>query len=158
MPRGEFANRILPALRHRIDARLVLAGRSPAPAVRALNALPAVRSVADPDDMEPILADADIAVLPIRLGGGQRIKVLEALSRGLPMVATRFAVEGLDLIDGLHFSEAETTPDFVDAIAALAADAGERSRLRDAAWLHCRHNRSGPPAIARAVRAGLAPP
>lgn len=152
-----LAERILPRLRERVDARLILAGRSPAPAVRALDELPAVRVVANPDDTGPILDDADIAVLPIRLGGGTRIKVAEAMSHGLPVVATAFAVEGVGLTDRLHFRRAETTQDFVDAIAALAADAAERERLRAAAWAHCLEH-LGPEAIARAVRTGLAAP
>ncbi len=149
-----LARDILPALRERLDARLVLAGRSPAPDVQALDADPGIDVIADPDDLEPILAGADIAVLPIRLGGGTRFKVLEAMSRGLPVVATRFAVEGLTLTDRLHYSEAGKTRDFVDTISGLAADPTERSRLREAAWSHCLEN-FGPKAIARAVRAGL---
>lgn len=152
-----LARDILPALRERLDARLVLAGRSPAPDVQALDADPGIDVIADPDDLEPVLADADIAVLPIRLGGGTRFKVLEAMSRGLPVVATRFAVEGLELTDRLHYRAAEKTGDFVATISGLAADPAERSRLREAAWSHCLET-FGPEAIARAVRAGLVGP
>jgi glycosyltransferase involved in cell wall biosynthesis len=152
-----LARRILPAVWKRLNARLVLAGRSPARAVRALADLPGVRVIADPVDMVPILAAADIAVLPLRLGGGTRIKAAEAMSRGLPVVATRFAVEGLDLTEGIHFLAAETTQDFVEAISALAADPAARSRLREAAWSHG-IDKFGPEAINRAVRAGLTPP
>jgi glycosyltransferase involved in cell wall biosynthesis len=151
-----LAREILPALSHSAEVRLVLAGRSPAPAVQALAKSSSIRVVANPPDMQPILADADIAVLPIRLGGGTRFKVVEAMSRGLPVVGTRFAVEGLDLTDGVHFRQAETTAEFVAAIAALAADPAERARLREAAWSHCR-DRFGPEAIARAVHDGLQP-
>lgn len=152
-----LAERIVPAIRRRLpDARLVLAGRSPVPAVQRLAAEPGVSVMADPASMDTALADADLAVLPIRDGGGTRIKAIEAMSRGLPMIGTRLAVDGLGLADNVHFINAETTGEFVRAIVALAADTDAYARLRGAAWRHCLQN-FGPSAIARAVQRGLAP-
>lgn len=148
-----LAQRLMPALRRRLDAQLVIAGRSPAAAVRAL-ANGAVKVTADPTDIEPILAAADFAVLPLREGGGTRFKALEAMSRGLPLIATAFAVEGLGLAEGTHYRRAETVGGFARAIAGLAADRALRERLRGAAWQHALAH-FGPSAVARAVREGL---
>lgn len=149
-----LVRRILPAARRRADLRVILAGRSPAPAVRALEEHPDVAVVADPPSMDDLLAAADIAVLPLRDGGGTRIKVVEALSRGVPVVATPFAVEGLGLAKGRHYEAAETTRGFARAIVALSADPETRARLAATAFRHCREN-FGPGAIARAVRRAL---
>jgi glycosyltransferase involved in cell wall biosynthesis len=115
-----------------------------------------VTVTADPADMAGLLAEADLVALPIRAGGGTRIKVLDAMAHGVPVVATRLAVEGLGVIETLHFHRAETVRDFVRAIAHIAAGA-DVEPMRAAAWRHClRH--FGPEAIAEAVTLGLAAP
>ncbi|MCW5769989.1 MAG: glycosyltransferase [Rhodospirillaceae bacterium] len=152
-----FIQRVLPALRRHLDARLVLAGRAPGPDIIAFAAASHVQLVPDPERTEDVLQAADIAILPLRLGGGTRIKAIEAMAWGIPIVATRFAVEGLGLVDGVHFRAAETARDFVGAVTALARDPEERLRLRAAARAHCMAN-FGPGAIAAAVREGLAAP
>lgn len=117
-----LATRILPAVRARLPgARLVLAGRSPHRHVWSLQG-EGVDVLADPPDLAPILARADIAVLPIRIGSGTRIKALEAMAWGLPVVGTARAVEGLEMREEIHFSRAETAAEFAAAIALLWAD------------------------------------
>jgi len=152
-----LVKRILPLAGRNADLRVVLAGRSPAPAVRALAQNAAVSVVADPPSLDELLAAADIAVLPLRIGGGTRIKVLEAMSRGIPLAATPFAVEGLGLVDGQHYAAATTTRAFARAIVRLAQDPDGRTKLAAAAFRHCVAN-FGPSAIVRAVRRGLAAP
>ena len=150
-----LATRILPALRPVLPgARLVLAGRSPAPDLRALAMPGAVDIAADPERMDAILGAADAAVLPLRAGGGTRIKALEAMAWGVPIVATKFAVEGLGLAPGTHYRRAETTRGFAAAIAALAGDSGAYAAQRAAAREHALA-RFGPAAIVDAVRRAL---
>jgi glycosyltransferase involved in cell wall biosynthesis len=84
------------------------------------------------DDIRPYLQQAEIYVCPIRIGGGTRLKVLDALAMGRPMVATALAVEGLGLTQGLHYLRAETAPEFVAQILRLRADGALRQRLGSA--------------------------
>ena len=92
---------ILPRIRgQRRDARLVVAGRSPTTEVRALARDPAVELVADAPTLEPLYRAARAVVAPLRQGGGTRIKVLEAMARGKPLILTPIAAEGLDVTDG----------------------------------------------------------
>jgi glycosyltransferase involved in cell wall biosynthesis len=71
------------------------------------------------DDVRPYLDDAGIYVCPIRDGGGTRLKILDALAMAKPLVATGLGVEGLDLVDGVHYLRAETAEEFVDQINRL---------------------------------------
>ncbi len=120
---------ILPRLRTRFsDVELVLVGTAPPPAVAAL-AGPGVRVVADAPTVEPYLDQAAVVVAPLRTGGGMRVKVLDALAAGKAIVASRRAVEGLDVVDGEHLRIADTDEELVTAIGALLGDADARRAL-----------------------------
>ena len=84
-------------------------------------------------DPVPYIECAAVVAVPIRFGGGMRVKVLEAIAAGKPLVASRLAVEGLGLVDGKHFLAAETDDDFVSQISALLADEAFRRRIGAAA-------------------------
>jgi glycosyltransferase involved in cell wall biosynthesis len=87
-------------------------------------------------DVTPYLDHASLVVVPLRLGGGMRVKVLEALAAGKAVIASPLAVEGLDLVDGEHVLLAETDQQFCNAIVHLLADPEGRSSLatRARAW------------------------
>jgi glycosyltransferase involved in cell wall biosynthesis len=88
-----------------------------------------VRITGPVDDVRPFFRAADVALNPMREGGGVNLKVLEYLATGLPTVATPFGVRGLDVADVVQVAE---IPNFPDALAALA-DPGERLRQGGAA-------------------------
>jgi glycosyltransferase involved in cell wall biosynthesis len=90
---------------------------------------PGIRVMGFVDDVRPHLHSAQIYVCPIRKGGGTRLKVLDALASGTPLVSTRMAVEGLDLMEGTHYLGAEEPADFVAQIRRLDSDPGLRQRL-----------------------------
>lgn len=81
------------------------------------------------DDVRPYLEEAGIYVCPIRDGGGTRLKILDALAMGKPLVATALAVEGLDLVDREHYLKAETAEEFVVQINRLEKDPALRKAL-----------------------------
>jgi polysaccharide biosynthesis protein PslH len=80
-------------------------------------------------DVTPYLDQAALVVVPLRLGGGMRVKVLEALAAGKAVVASALAVEGLDLVDGEHVILAESDQEFVDAISDLLRNPEKRLTL-----------------------------
>jgi len=110
------------------DGRLVIAGRRPHKSVGARAGTVGLTVVADPVDLAPLYAGASVALLPLTVGGGTRIKALEALATGVPMVATAAAVEGLGLLPGRHYVQAESD----DAFAAAVVDLHRSPNLRDA--------------------------
>lgn len=91
-------------------------------------------------EVAPYLDQATLVVVPLRTGGGMRVKVLNALAAGKALVASPLAVEGLDLTDGQQVVLAETDAEFSAAIVRLLADPAERLALaaRARAWA-CAH-------------------
>jgi glycosyltransferase involved in cell wall biosynthesis len=80
-------------------------------------------------DVRPVVAKSWICIVPIRIGGGQRMKVLEAMALGTPVVSTSRGIEGLDLIAGEHVLVADEPEDFAEAIILLLQDNRLRSTV-----------------------------
>jgi glycosyltransferase involved in cell wall biosynthesis len=102
--------------------RVVLAGSGPTPGTEALASRPGVTVVADPPTVTPYYRAATVAVVPVRAGGGTRIKVLEAFAHGCPVVSTAAGAEGLPVTDGEHLLLADSADDFAAACRRLLAD------------------------------------
>ena len=81
------------------------------------------------DDIRPYFAAGDLAVIPLNVGSGTRIKAFEAMAMGRPVVSTTIGVEGLDVVDGEHLLIADTAEAFAAAIDRLLGDADLRTRL-----------------------------
>jgi glycosyltransferase involved in cell wall biosynthesis len=150
-----LAGAILPRIRQTLPGtKLILAGRSPKPAVRALAGLPDVEIVEDPQDVGPLLSRAHLSIVPLAAGGGTRIKILEAMAWGVPVIATPLAAEGLGLVENEELLLSVTDEGLAEMAVGLCLDAERRARLRvrahQAVWA-----RFGPHAIRNAVRDGL---
>lgn len=78
--------------------------------------LPFVELHGDVPDVRPFLYRASMMVVPLRIGGGSRLKILEALATGLPVISTRVGAEGLRLQPDLHYTQADRVEDIADAI------------------------------------------
>jgi glycosyltransferase involved in cell wall biosynthesis len=74
-----------------------------------------------------------VYVVPLRVGGGTRLKVLEAMALGRAIVSTRLGAEGFDVADGRELRLADTPETFAQAVIELLQDAGQRARLGTAA-------------------------
>jgi glycosyltransferase involved in cell wall biosynthesis len=98
-------------------ARLVVTGREPTPALVRLCRQHGAEVIADPDDLFAAVSGSVMAV-PLRMGAGSRIKVLEARAHGLPVVASALAVEGLDVTGDPGVTIADGPAAIADAIAA----------------------------------------
>jgi len=130
-----FVRDVLPELRARLgnDVVLRIAGSAPVPEIRELASRPGVELVADPPDLAPHYAWADVAVVPLSAGGGTRIKLIEAFAHGVPVVATTVGAEGVDALNGAHVLIADSTAAFVEACAELLADPTRAARIAGAA-------------------------
>jgi len=80
-------------------------------------------------DVRPYQADADVFVMPLRLGGGTRLKALEALATGLPVVSTRLGVEGLGLEERGLVALGETPAELASAVEQAVTDSALRARV-----------------------------
>ena len=124
-----FADRVLPLV-HRTGpgARFRIVGRS-AEAVADLDLFDGVSVVGAVDSMRDELAAADVAVVPIRSGAGTRLKVLEAMANGLPMVSTTVGCEGIDVADRQQLLIADGPEAFAAACLEAATDVALRRRM-----------------------------
>lgn len=129
-----FATSLWPALAADNPARsAVIIGRAPPARVVSLAAADArVQVLGFVDDVRPYVRRAATYICPIRVGGGTRLKVLDALALGRPLVATRIGVEGLGLVDGVHYLEANDVAETVAQVGRVERDPQLAARLADA--------------------------
>jgi glycosyltransferase involved in cell wall biosynthesis len=80
-------------------------------------------------DLDPILTQAAVVVVPLHSGSGMRVKILEAFSRGIPVVSTTIGVEGIDARDGDHLLVADGAADFAAAVVRLLSNPAESAQL-----------------------------
>ena len=111
---------VFPAVRaQEPSARLCLVGRNPPEALqRRVQATPGVELHANVPDVRPFLAPSALMVVPLRIGGGSRLKILEAFAAGLPVVSTRIGAEGLNVENGSHLTVVENVEEMAEAIVA----------------------------------------
>jgi glycosyltransferase involved in cell wall biosynthesis len=88
-----------------------------------------IEFVGEVPDVRPYLAEADVVVVPLRIGGGSRIKILEALAMGKAVVSTSIGAEGLAVSDGIHLLLVDTPVDFASRTVELLTSAQKRRRL-----------------------------
>lgn len=139
----QMLDRVFPAVRAQVpNAELWLVGRNPPSWLRDLN-VPGVKVHATVPDVRPFLRQAGQLVVPLRVGGGSRLKILEALACGTPVVSTRVGAEGLHLEPGRHLVRVEEIEHLSDALVEairqpdsmrLLAEAGRREVLRRYDW------------------------
>jgi glycosyltransferase involved in cell wall biosynthesis len=99
------------------SASLCVVGRNPPETLRRrIATMPQVELHANVADVRPFLADCSLLVVPLRIGGGSRLKILEALASGTPVVSTRVGAEGLCLEAGQDLTVAEDIGDLVNAL------------------------------------------
>jgi glycosyltransferase involved in cell wall biosynthesis len=110
---------IFPAVRRAVpDARLQIVGRKPPPGLaRAVAAVPGAELHADVPDVKPYLEGAGVMAVPLRIGGGSRLKILEALACGLPVASSRVGAEGLELVPGRDYTLADTDEEMAHCLA-----------------------------------------
>jgi glycosyltransferase involved in cell wall biosynthesis len=122
-----FMREVYPLIRARVpDVQLTITGGA---ANRSVPAAPNVLHTGYVDDVRPLVAGAWISVVPIRMGGGTRVKILEAMALGTPVVATSKGAEGLDVTHDTHLLIADAPCLFAEHVLRLLRDADLRNRL-----------------------------
>jgi polysaccharide biosynthesis protein PslH len=130
-----FVRSVFPHIRRAVpDARLVIVGRAPAPDVRALHDGKSVVVVGEVPGVTEYYAGATMAVVPLRFGGGTRIKILEAWAHGVPVVSTTIGCEGLEGVSGRHLIVADRAVDFARRCITVLRSPDLRERLAREAW------------------------
>jgi len=116
-----FSQEVLPALRaEQPDLRFRVVGSRPDARVMRLKQSPGIEITGQVPDIRPYLKDSLALVVPLRSGGGTRLKILQAMAAGSPVVSTTIGAEGLDVNPNLHFLKADTTEEWVAEIKRLA--------------------------------------
>lgn len=130
-----FVESILPKIRAQLpDATLTIVGRNPTAKVRALHAPAAgVTVTGSVPDVRPYLASHQLFIVPLRVGGGTRLKIYEGMTMGLPTVSTTIGAEGLPVVDGEHLVLADDPESFASACIALLRDPMQARAMGDAA-------------------------
>ena len=129
-----FVRRIWPlVLAKHPTAEFWIVGRSPVDEVRALDNGGNVRVFADVPDVITFVRQATVSVVPLRVGGGTRLKILESIAAGVPVVSTPVGIEGIELEPETHYFEATEPQAFADQIDRLLADQSLRHQQVTAA-------------------------
>lgn len=126
-----FIDEVLPLIRVEIpDASLTVVGRDPFPALLKLAEQdPLIKVTGRVPDVRPFMDEATVYAVPIRIGGGTRLKLYEAMAMELPIVSTTVGAEGLPLVDGEDILFRDSAEDFANGIVDLLKNKGKATEL-----------------------------
>jgi sugar transferase (PEP-CTERM/EpsH1 system associated) len=129
-----FGQQVLPLIRRRCpDVRLAIVGQRPHPRLDVLREVPGVTITGWVADVRPYIAGATVFVAPLRVGGGTRLKLLQAMAMEAAVVATSLGAEGFPVTHGRELLLADTPAGFARAVLTLLDDPAQRARLGAAA-------------------------
>lgn len=125
-----FVDAILPLVRQKIPAvKLTVVGRNPGLHLRNVATAAGVDVTGTVDDVRPYIDSATVYIVPLRIGGGTRLKIYEALAMGKAVVSTTIGAEGLPLQEGTEIVRADTPETLAASIVELLRDAARRRSL-----------------------------
>lgn len=137
-----FVRDVLPRIRRVVaDATLSIVGRNPTPGVRALaQVAPGIEVTGTVPDIRPWLEGAATVIVPLRVGGGTRLKIFEAMAMERAIVSTTIGAEGLPVEDGVDIRIADDADAFASAVVELLRDPARAARIGSAAAAQVRAN------------------
>ena len=125
-----FCQEILPRIKKEaFHVHLYIVGKSPPPEVQRLGENPAVTVTGYVEDIRPYIAQSLIYVVPMRMGSGTKLKVLQAMAMGKPVIATSTGAEGIEATPGEDIIIADEPADFAQQVIDLLNNAPLRQRL-----------------------------
>jgi polysaccharide biosynthesis protein PslH len=135
-----FVSEVLPAIERAVPGvTLTIVGRNPTARVRALaDGRSNIQVTGTVPDVRPFLEQAAVVVVPLRIGGGTRIKIYEAMGMERAVVSTTIGAEGLDVSDGRHILLADDATAFATAVISLLQAPARATEIGQAAAAHVR--------------------
>ena len=126
-----FTGDILPIVRRKVpNVSLTVVGRNPSPYLTELTKKdPSINVTGRVDDVRPYMEKAAAYVVPLRIGGGTRLKIYEAMAMEKPIVSTTVGAEGLPLQDGAELLLADDAHSFAEALVKLLKEPGLAERI-----------------------------
>jgi glycosyltransferase involved in cell wall biosynthesis len=125
-----FIENIFPVVRKRHpDCTVTIVGKTPVDDIKRLAEEQGVTVHSDVDDVRPYYQKAFVSIVPLRSGGGTRLKILEAMALGTPVVSTSIGCEGLDVENNFNILIADKPNDFAQQITNLLMDSELWNRL-----------------------------
>jgi glycosyltransferase involved in cell wall biosynthesis len=146
-----FVESVLPLIRIRLpQCSLTIVGRRPARQIRGLARFDSrIRVTGTVTDIRPYLWSALVSIVPLRIAGGTRLKIYEAMAAGVPVVSTTVGAEGLNISSPENIRIADAAQAFADACVHLFGDPAERARQAGSAMALVREQFSWETAAAR---------
>ena len=128
-----FVDAILPDIRREVPhVSLEVVGRNPSDRLQAAASSVGVHVTGIVEDVRPHVRAAEVYIVPLRVGGGTRLKIFEAMAMRKAVVSTTVGAEGLPLRPGQHFLQADKPAEFAQAVVALLRDRARREDLAQA--------------------------
>jgi sugar transferase (PEP-CTERM/EpsH1 system associated) len=130
-----FANEIFPVIRRKVpDVSLCIVGRNPSRRLQDLaSRVPKIQLTGWVEDVRPYLAQHAVCIVPLRIGGGTRLKIFEAMSMAKAVVSTSIGAEGLSVINGEHLLIADDPASFAESTLRLLGNSAQRAQIGQAA-------------------------
>jgi len=137
-----FTREIMPLIKNKVpDVKLIVVGRNPAPALVDLSKEdPSLVITGRVDDVRPYMENAAAYIVPLRIGGGTRLKIFEAMAMEKAVVSTTVGAEGLPLTNGVELLLADEPATFADAVVRVLTDDAYASQLGQRAATVVREN------------------
>jgi len=130
-----FANEIFPKIKNGIpETQFTIVGQKPTQAVKSLESINGIKVTGAVDDIRPHIGGATVYVAPLRMGGGTRFKLLEAMALKKPIVSTTIGAEGFAIQNGREMLIADDANDFAQAVITLLRDESKRRALSKAGY------------------------
>ena len=126
-----FANEIFPLIRRQVpDATLCIVGRKPSRRLQDLaSRVPNIQLTGWVEDVRPYLAQRAVCIVPLRIGGGTRLKIFEAMSMAKAVVSTSIGAEGLPVKNGEHLLMADEPASFAESTIRLLGNDSRRAEI-----------------------------
>jgi glycosyltransferase involved in cell wall biosynthesis len=133
-----FVKRIFPLIKRTLPStRFLIVGKEPPHKIARLHNGVDILVLGFVEDIEKIYSNTGAFIIPLRIGSGIRIKIINAMTRGLPIVSTAIGCEGMDVVNGRHLLIADKAEEFADAVISLLNSKEIRISLGKAAHAFC---------------------